>query len=143
MRRTALPDEIVEPGNPFARDRLVDAALLVARREPRRDLPVDARAREIEHLQAGSLGQPFGEELTQDFAGPLIGADERRHLEDETFGAGIAVKPGALVEDPVREPVREHVEGKARARLFGRGRVGEQRTHQRVARPGKRESHSF
>jgi len=143
MRRTALPDEIVEPRDPFARNRLIDAALFVAGGEPRRDDLPYPRAREIEHLQAGSLGQPFGEELTQDFAGTLISADERRHLEDEALGAGIAVEPGAVIEDPVREPVREHVEGKARARLFRRGGVGEQRAHQRVARAGKRETHGF
>ena len=56
VRRTALPDEIVEPGDPFARDRLIDAALFVAGGEPRRDDLPDAGARKIEHLQAGALG---------------------------------------------------------------------------------------
>src|SRR3546814_20746668 len=82
--RAAFPDQSVEAGKPLPRDRLVDPALFIARREPWGDDLPDPRAREIEHLQAGPLGQSFGKELSQDFAGALVGADQRCHLEDET-----------------------------------------------------------
>src|SRR3546814_9535966 len=63
--RAAFPDQIVEAGKPLPRDRLVDPALFIARREPWGDDLPDPRAREIEHLQAGPLGQSFGKELSQ------------------------------------------------------------------------------
>lgn len=103
----------------------------------------DPRAGEIEDLQAGPLGQSFGEELPEDFAGPLVGTDQRGDLEDEALRAGIAVEPGALVEDPVGEPVGQHIDREAHVRLFGRGRVGKERAHQRLAQLGERIGHGF
>src|SRR3546814_1482109 len=139
--RAAFPDQSVEAGKPLPRDRLVDPALFIARREPWGDDLPDPRSREIEHLQAGPLGQSFGKELSQDFAGALVGADQRCHLEDGTFRAGVTVETRALVEDPIREPVGQHVEAEARPRLLSRSCISKQRAHQDIAGFGKGEAH--
>src|SRR3546814_5132159 len=91
---------------------------------------------------AGPLGQSFGKELSQDFAGALVGADQRCHLEDETFRAGVTVETRALVEDPIREPVGQHVEAEARPRLLSRSCISKQRAHQDIAGFGRSEEHT-
>jgi hypothetical protein len=63
--RTRFPDEAVEPPRAVAGNRLVDAALDIARRKPGCDDPADARRGEMQHLEAGACWQPFGEELTR------------------------------------------------------------------------------
>ena len=107
MRRTRTPDKIVKPCHSRPCNRFVDTALLIARRKPGADDAADPRGREIEHLEASTLRHAFGEELPEDIAGALIGPDQRGHFKDKTFRARIAVEPGALVIDPVGEPVGE------------------------------------
>src|SRR3546814_19396719 len=92
---------------------------------------------------AGPLGQSFGKELSQDFAGALVGADQRCHLEDETFRAGVTVETRALVEDPIREPVGQHVETDARPRLPSRRCIHQHSAPQHIAGFGPREPHDL
>src|SRR3546814_15363841 len=47
----------------------------------------------------------------------------------------------ALVEDPIREPVGQHVEAEARPRLLSRSCISKQRAHQDIAGFGKGEAH--
>ena len=101
MRRARAPDEIVKASGARPGDGLVDPALLVARSEPGADHAADPRRCEVQDLEAGALRQAFGEELTEDLAGPLVGPDQRGDFEHEPFGAGVAVELRPLVIDPV------------------------------------------
>ena len=141
MRRARLPDEIVEPAHARFCDGFIDAALLVARREPGSDDGADPGRRKIEHLQAGALRQAFGEELTKDFAGSLVCTDQRGHFEHKAFRMCVAIDSGALVEDSVGQPVRQHVEREVRLRMVSALGVTEHSGKQCIARGSKREAH--
>ena len=124
MRRARIPDEIIQALCPRPGDGLVDPALLVARGEPGGDDIADPRGSKVQNLEAGTLRQPFGEELPEDLAGLFVSPDQRGDFEDEAFRARISVELRALVIDPVREPVREHIEPEMRAISFGSRRIG-------------------
>ena len=96
-----MPDKIVKPVGARFGYRFIDAALLVTRSKPGRDNRADARAREIEHLQACAPGQTFRKELAQDFTRAFVRADERGYFERKTFRMGVAIKPSAFIEDAV------------------------------------------
>src|SRR3546814_16011059 len=76
--RAAFPDQIVEAGKPLPRDRLVDPALFLARREPWGSVLPYPPAREIEHLSAGPLWTSLGNDVAQRFARAPAGADPGR-----------------------------------------------------------------
>ena len=137
MRRARAPDEIVKAPGARSGDGLVDPALLVARSEPGADHAADPRRCEVQDLEAGALRQAFGEELTEDLAGPFVGPDQRGDFEHEALRAGVAVELRPLVIDPVGQPVREHIEPEMRPRLFGPSRVGKQAPRECVARGSK------
>ena len=69
----------------MAGNRLVDAALDIARRKPGSDDPANARRREMQHLEAGPGWQALGEERSKDLAGTLIGTDQRRDSKDKAL----------------------------------------------------------
>ncbi len=119
VRRAGLPDERIESPRPVPGNRLVHAALDVAWGEPRGDDPADARTCKVEHLQAGTCRQAFREELSQDFAGALVGSNQRRNREDKALRACVEVKAGCRIIDPVGEPVGEHIDHELGAGFVG------------------------
>ena len=80
-----VPDHIVEPLGAVPGNRLVDPALLVARCKPRRDNSPNSGAGKMQNLQAGASRQPFRQERSENFSGPLVRTDQRRHPENEAF----------------------------------------------------------
>ncbi|EHJ63032.1 hypothetical protein NSU_0107 [Novosphingobium pentaromativorans US6-1] len=60
--RARFPDKAVEPPCAVTGNRLVDAALDIARRKPGCDDPADARGCEMQDLETGACRKPFGEE---------------------------------------------------------------------------------
>ena len=99
--RGGMPDHAIKAACPVAGDGLIDAALEIARRKPRSDDPADAWASEVQDLEACSRRQSFGEELTQDFAGALVGANERRDRQDEALRSCVHIEPALRVINPV------------------------------------------
>jgi hypothetical protein len=74
----------------------------------------------MQDLEAGACWQAFGKELPEDFAGALVGADQRRDREDEALRARVEIEPARRIVDPVGQPVRQHVEHQlGRPVLFG------------------------
>lgn len=80
----------------------------------------------MQHLEASARGQPLGEKLPQDLAGPFVGADQRGHRKDEALRPRVEIEPTLGIVDPVGKPVRQHVEHQLGAALFGMLRIAQQ-----------------
>ncbi len=117
--RARFPDESVEPTRTVTGNRLVNAALDVARRKPGCDDPADARGCEMQDLETGACRKPFGEERPEDLAGAFVCPDQGGDRKHEAFRTCVEIEPARRIVDPVWEPVRQQIEHQGRPVMLG------------------------
>src|SRR3546814_2773754 len=105
--REARPNALFEIVGAVLRDALVDTLRHLPRHEPLHHAIGDTGAHPLKDLDRGLVGYAFRQELRDDFAGLIVGADQRRDFENEAARGAIVIKPRLRIETPIWKPIGE------------------------------------